>query len=47
MGQTRPAFEKLDDKAGWCIAAVPCVSSDKDKSRHILSEDIVLMLTDN
>lgn len=39
--------EKHDDKAGWCITAGSCVSSDKDNSSHILSEDNVLTLTDN
>lgn len=47
MGQICPLFEKHNDKVGWCIMASLCVSGDKDKSSHILSEDIVFMLRDN
>lgn len=47
MGPIWPLFEKRNDKVGWCITASLCVSGDKDKSSHILSEDIVFMLRDN
>lgn len=48
MGQIWPVYlKKHNDKSRVMYHSCLCVSGDKDNSSHSLSEDSVLMLTDN